>query len=67
MYDRYGHLWRAWSRDYNMSQTGVGMMEELIDITDHINNHRTMLDFKGKRAPTWMESIWIYASLPRIK
>jgi hypothetical protein len=42
MYDRYGHLWRAWSRDYNMSQTGVGMMEELIDITDHINNHRRL-------------------------
>jgi hypothetical protein len=54
MYDQAGRLWRDWYRDYNLSQTGVGMMEELIDITDHINNHRTILDFKGERTPTWM-------------
>ncbi len=33
---------------------GVGVMEELIDIVDHINNHRTILDFKGHKNPTWM-------------
>ena len=54
MYDQSGRLWRDWYRDYNLNQTGVGMMEELIDITDQINNHRTILDFKGVRTPTWM-------------
>jgi hypothetical protein len=53
-YDESGRLWREWVRDYNLSQTGVGVMEELIDIVDHINNHRTILDFKGHKNPTWM-------------
>ena len=53
-YDESGRLWREWVRDYNLSQTGVGIMEELIDIVDHINNHRTILDFKGHKNPTWM-------------
>ena len=53
-YDQSGRLWREWVRDYNITQTGVGCMEELIDIVDHINNHRTILDFKGYKNPTWM-------------
>lgn len=53
-YDRAGRMWRTWVRDYNNSETGVGCMEDLIDIVDHINNHRTMLDFKGHKNPKWM-------------
>jgi len=29
-------------------------MEDLIDIVDHINNHRTILDFKGHKNPKWL-------------
>jgi len=54
LYDQGGRLWRDWVRDYNISQDGVGCMEELIDIVDHVNNHRTILDFKGHKNPTWM-------------
>jgi hypothetical protein len=54
LYDQSGRLWRDWVRDYNLSQTGVGVMEELIDIVDHINTHRTILDFKGHKNPQWM-------------
>lgn len=54
LYDQGGRLWRSWVRDYNLSQDGVGIMEELIDIVDHVNNHRTILDFKGERNPKWM-------------
>lgn len=54
MYDQSGRLWREWVRDYNLSQDGVGVMEELIDIVDHVNNHRTILDFKGEKNPRWM-------------
>jgi len=54
MYDQSGRLWRSWVRDYNLSQTGVGIMEELIDIVDVINHHRTILDFKGHKDPLWM-------------
>jgi len=53
-FDESGRLWREWVRDYNISQDGVGCMEELIDIVDHINNHRTILDFKGHKNPEWM-------------
>jgi len=53
-YDQSGRLWRSWVRDYNLSQDGVGIMEELIDIVDHINSHRTILDFKGHKNPKWL-------------
>jgi hypothetical protein len=53
-YDQSGRLWRDWVRDYNLSQDGVGVMEELIDIVDRVNNHRTILDFKGEKNPRWM-------------
>jgi len=53
-YDRAGRLWRTWIRDYNITQNGTGCMEEIIDIVDEINNHRTVLDFKGHKNPTWM-------------
>lgn len=56
MYDQAGRLWRSWVRDYNLSQKGEGVMEELIDIVDHINTHRTILDFKGHRNPKWMHT-----------
>jgi len=54
LYDQAGRLWREWVRDYNLSRTGVGVMEELIDIPDHINKHRTIIDFKGHKNPRWM-------------
>ena len=55
MYDKSGRLWRTWVRDYNLSTTGKGgVMEEIIDIVDHINTHRTVLDFKGEMNPKWM-------------
>ncbi|HPD60713.1 MAG TPA: DUF1329 domain-containing protein, partial [Thermodesulfobacteriota bacterium] len=54
LYDQSGRLWRGWVRDYNLNQNGVGIMEELIDIVDHINHHRTILDFKGHKDPLWM-------------
>ncbi|WAC06313.1 MAG: DUF1329 domain-containing protein [Thermodesulfobacteriota bacterium] len=53
-YDQAGRLWRSWVRDCNLSQNGVGYMEDLIDIVDHINHHRTILDFKGHKNPLWM-------------
>lgn len=54
LYDQSGRLWRSWVRDYNLNQNGMGIMEELIDIVDHINTHRTILDFKGYKNPQWM-------------
>ncbi len=55
MYDQSGRLWRMWSpRDYNLSEKGEGIMEELIEIVDVVNNHRTILDFKGYKNPRWM-------------
>ena len=54
LYDQAGRLWRSWVRDYNLSRKGEGVMEELIDIVDHINRHRTILDFKGHMNPRWM-------------
>ncbi len=53
-YDQSGRLWRSWIRDYNLSRKGDGVMEEIIDIVDHINTHRTILDFKGEKNPRWM-------------
>jgi len=53
LYDRSGRLWRSWVRDANLSQKGEGYMEELIDIVDHVNQHRTILDFTGERNPRW--------------
>jgi len=54
MYDQAGRLWRSWVRDYNLSQKGEGVMEDLIDIVDHLNNHRTLCDLKGHMNPSWM-------------
>ncbi len=54
MYDQSGRLWRSWVRDYNLSESGGGVMEDLIDIVDHVNEHRTILDFKGHMNPHWM-------------
>jgi len=54
LYDQSGRLWRSWVRDYNLTQDGIGIMEDLIDIVDHINNHRTILDFKGHKNPKWL-------------
>lgn len=54
MYDQGGRLWRSWVRDYNLSQNGVGIMEDLIDEIDHLNQHRTILDFMGQKNPQWL-------------
>jgi hypothetical protein len=54
MFDQSGRLWRSWLRDYNLSETGTGVMEDIIDIVDHVNQHRTILDFKGHMNPHWM-------------
>ena len=55
MYDPSGRLWRSWvPRDYNLSRSGGGIMEDFNDIVDHQNNHRTILDFKGHQNPQWM-------------
>ena len=55
LYDQSGRLWRIWPpRDYNLSRTGGGIMEELHEVVDIINNHRTILDFKGHKNPHWM-------------
>jgi hypothetical protein len=56
LYDGAGRLWRSWVRDYNLSQKGEGVMEDLIDIVDHNNAHRTILDFKGHMNPRWMDT-----------
>jgi hypothetical protein len=56
LYDQGGRLWRSWVRDYNLAQDGSGVMEDLIDIVDHVNKHRTILDFKGHRNPRWMDA-----------
>lgn len=54
MYDQSGRLWRSWVRDTNISGDGDGIMENIIDIVDHINQHRTVLDFKGHKNPRWL-------------
>lgn len=54
MYDQSGRLWRSHLKDYNLSQDGVGCMEDFNDCMDHINNHRTIPDFKGFKNPRWM-------------
>lgn len=56
LYDQSGRLWRSWVRDYNLSQKGEGIMEDINDIVDYINQHRTILDFKGHRNPKWMQT-----------
>ncbi|MBN2468600.1 MAG: DUF1329 domain-containing protein [Deltaproteobacteria bacterium] len=53
-YDQAGRLWRSGIRDYNLSRDGVGIMEDLGEIVDFVNNHRTIVDFKGYRNPQWM-------------
>lgn len=55
LYDNGDRLWRSWVRDYNLSQEGTGVMEDLIDIVDVANTHRTILDFKGHMNPRWMD------------
>jgi len=59
LYDQSGRLWRSWVRDYNLSRKGGGIMEELIDIPDYINHHRTILDFKGHMNPRWLGAEYI--------
>ena len=54
MYDPKGKLWRSITRNSNLSQEGKGLMEDLTDLVDHINNHRTIIEFKGHRNPEWM-------------
>ena len=53
-YDQAGRLWRSGVRDYNLSQDGVGITEDLAEVIDHVNQHRTILDFKGQKNPEWM-------------
>ena len=53
-YDQAGRLFRSWVRDYNLSQDGVGLMEDIVDIVDHVNQHRTIIPMQGHRNPTWM-------------
>jgi hypothetical protein len=53
-YDQQGRLWRSGVRDYNLSQDGVGIMEDLGEIIDHVNQHRTILDMQGEKNPKWM-------------
>jgi len=53
-YDQAGRLWRSGVRDYNLSQDGVGITEDLAEVIDHVNQHRTILDFKGQKNPKWM-------------
>lgn len=53
-YDQTGRLWRSWIRDYNLTEDGVGTMEDLIDIVDHINQHRTILDWSGTKNARWV-------------
>lgn len=54
MYDQKGRLWRSITRNSNLSQQGMGWMEDLTDLVDHVNHHRTLIDFKGHRNPKWM-------------
>ena len=54
MYDAKGRLWRSITRNSNLSQEGDGWMEDLTDLVDHINHHRTIIEFKGHRNPKWM-------------
>ena len=56
MYDQSGRLWRSGVRDLNLSETGAGVMEDLIDMVDYINYHRTVLDIRGEIDPRWMGS-----------
>jgi len=53
-YDQAGRLWRTGIGDCNLSQDGVGIMADLSEVIDFVNNHRTILDFKGHTNPKWM-------------
>lgn len=54
MYDRSGRLWRTFLMNNNLAADSDGMMWDYADIVDQINKHRTILDFKGQRNPTWL-------------
>jgi hypothetical protein len=54
MYDAKGRLWRSALMTSNFSGKGEGMAWDFDDIVDVINRHRTILDFKCQRNPTWM-------------
>ncbi len=54
MYDQSGRLFRSALMTHNLSGEADGMMWDFDDIVDVVNNHRTILDFKGERNPTWM-------------
>ena len=50
-FDWAGRVWRTWMRDLNLSQKGLGYGEDMIDIVDHVNHHRTFLDFTSEKNP----------------
>jgi len=53
-YDQAGRLWRTFTRDYNVGQGGEGLVEDLIDVPDYINHHRSIIDMKGEMNPKWL-------------
>lgn len=55
-YDQKGRLWRTGLRDYNLTQDGVGIMEDLGEVIDVVNQHRTILDMQGEKNPKWMDA-----------
>lgn len=55
-YDGKGRLWRTGMRDYNLTQNGVGIMEDLGEVIDMVNHHRTILDMQGEKNPKWMDN-----------
>jgi len=53
-FDQTGRLWRSWLRDIVLEDDTGYYTENLIDIVDHLNIHRTILDCKGIPNPRWV-------------
>ena len=53
-FDQAGRLWRSWLRDIVLEDDTGYYTENLIDIVDHLNIHRTILDCKGIPNPRWV-------------
>ncbi|RLA92075.1 MAG: hypothetical protein DRG25_06850, partial [Deltaproteobacteria bacterium] len=53
-YDQAGRLWRSIIRDIVLENHTGYYTENLLDIVDHLNRHRTICDMRGITNPKWV-------------
>jgi len=53
-FDQAGRLWRTWTRDGIFNKFDGSFSENLVDVMDYLNVHRTILDAKGISNPKWV-------------